>query len=197
MKEIFIISFFLIPCLIDASNIQYIPLIKGQVTILNGASSNNTFYMDGRNITSSILELSFTTFFLYSHSYCLTERAPKLESTVNNCQFKDFHFLRKQNLNNTHIIIYYDVPIDKQYIIVKYTAFGMSKVDIEDIRYNNKNKNPSSPYYTFDEIDIIFIAIVSGIILIILIYIIIFLCKSKKIVGDVTSEPTHPTAYYI
>ena len=53
MKEIFIFSFFLVPCLIGAYQIKNIRISPGLTTSLNRASSNYSFYMNGSMISSS------------------------------------------------------------------------------------------------------------------------------------------------
>lgn len=197
MKEIFIFSFFLFPCLIEAYKIQNIPISSGYVVHLSAATYNYTFYMDGSEISSSTLEFSTTTNGISILFYCFTQNDPNLDSTIKNCEFKQLSSNRTEKPSYSTLVNYYEVFIDKQFFIVRFT--GSPTLNIISLRAksndntNTNNNNKSTTYYSFDEVDIIFISLISVIFLIILIYIIIFLCKRKKAAGDVSSEPTHPS----
>ena len=194
MKEIIIFSFFLVPCLIGAYKIQEVPINPRQTSYLYGASGTNYFYMNGTMINSSILKFSITSI-IGTHLlfYCFTQNDPNLDSTRNRCEFKSLNSFKEEWKDYQTLIYYYEISIDKQFLIVRYSLSGVGTLNIISIKSENSdnNKNPSI-YYTFDEVDIIFIALGSIIFLIILIYIIIFLCKSKEKICCVPSKPTHP-----
>ena len=103
--------------------------------------------MDGSEISSSTLEFSTTTNGISILFYCFTQNDPNLDSTINNCEFKPLSSNRTEKPNYSTLVHYYEVFIDKQFFIVRFT--GSPTLNIISLRAksnDNTNTNNNNTY---------------------------------------------------